>query len=304
MITVVIPLYNKETSVSAAVESVLNQSFQDFEIVVVDDGSTDSGAYVVKSMTDSRIRLIHQPNGGVSKARNTGIREARGRYIAFLDADDEWDKDYLSKIWELIEKYPECKARATNYKLELSGQLQDTVLRKIPFEGDGVLYNYFEIGACSHPPVWTSCTCIDKDILLSIGGFPEGVRSGEDLLTWARVAMKTDFAYSMEPLGLYKMDDSYVLTSTPSRRQDDGDPVGRGLEQLLTENPSKPGLKSYISRWHKMRASTAIRFFNRYECFRETCLSLRFDMCKWETYPFLILPILPKCVLLKLFARK
>lgn len=65
--------------------------------------------------------------------------------------------------------------------------------------------NYFEVAACSHPPIWTSCTCVDKDLLLDIGGFPVGIKSGEDLLTWARIAVKTNFAYSLHPMGFYNM---------------------------------------------------------------------------------------------------
>lgn len=89
MISVVIPLYNKEASITQSLGSVLSQSFQNFEVVIVDDGSTDGSVSIVESMTDPRIRLIKQENGGPSKARNTGVKNARGEWIVFLDADDE-----------------------------------------------------------------------------------------------------------------------------------------------------------------------------------------------------------------------
>lgn len=89
MISVVIPLYNKEASIKQSLMSVLSQSYQDFEVVIVDDGSTDNSVAKVEEIQDSRIRLIRQENGGPSKARNTGVKNAKGDWILFLDADDE-----------------------------------------------------------------------------------------------------------------------------------------------------------------------------------------------------------------------
>ena len=115
MISVVIPLYNKEQYIERAVYSVLSQTFQQFEIVIVNDGSTDGSASVIERMDNPLIRLIHQKNGGVSAARNRGIEEARFEYIAFLDADDEWKENHLEIIAGLISKFPECGVFGTSY---------------------------------------------------------------------------------------------------------------------------------------------------------------------------------------------
>src|SRR5574344_1047459 len=115
MISVVIPLYNKERYIERALRSVLNQTFGDFEIVVVNDGSTDASVSVVEGIEDSRIRIINQKNGGVSAARNRGIEESKYDIVAFLDADDVWKENHLSVIAELIDKYPACGVFATSY---------------------------------------------------------------------------------------------------------------------------------------------------------------------------------------------
>ena len=108
MFSVVIPLYNKQDCIRNTVQSVLNQTFPDFEINIVDDGSTDRSLEIARQFDDPRIRVFSKPNGGVSSARNYGIRQSRKKYIAFLDADDLWYPDYLSEIARLIDKYPGC----------------------------------------------------------------------------------------------------------------------------------------------------------------------------------------------------
>ena len=105
MITIVIPLYNKESQIVDAIQSVFSQSFQDFELIVVNDGSTDNSIEMVKRFVDPRIKLITQKNAGVSAARNHGIKEAKGEFITFLDADDSWEPDFLKTQIYLAKKY-------------------------------------------------------------------------------------------------------------------------------------------------------------------------------------------------------
>lgn len=295
MITIIIPLYNKEASIATALRGVLAQSYQDFEIVVVDDGSTDGGAAVVEQFDDPRIRLIRQKNGGVSAARNRGIAEAKGAHVAFLDADDEWMPEFLEEIAALIAAYPECKARATNYIFNSNGVKSPTILRKIPFAGErGVLTNYFEVASCSHPPVCSICVCIDRDLLQEIGGFPVGIKSGEDLLVWARTAVRTQWAYSMKPLAQYNLGEGYDKKNLPPRRQDEGDPVGKALKEIYQSHPNLVGFRKYLSHWHKMRASTAIRYGERRETLKEVCLSLKYNPLNYKVAMFGVLALLPR----------
>ena len=296
MISVVIPLYNKEQSIASTLQTVLKQTYQDFEIVIVDDGSTDHSVEEVKKVIDPRIRLIHQSNAGVSAARNRGIDEARGEYIAFLDADDEWKPDYLKTQYELTQKYPECSIFACNYEFkDTQGKVTPTIIRKLTFKGeDGILSNYFEVASCSHPPLWTSAVMIKKNVIQSIGGFPVGIKSGEDLLTWARLVCKYHTAYTKISQAIYNLGEGYNKKNLPPRKQDEGDPVGKNLVELYKKNPQICGIKSYISHWHKMRASVAIRYDERKETVYEVFQSLKYNILNVKIISFLILALIPK----------
>ena len=296
MISVVIPLYNKEKQIAHTLQSVFNQTFQNFEVVIVDDGSTDGSVAEVEKLSDSRIRLIHQKNAGVAAARNRGIEEAKGDLIAFLDADDEWKPEYLATQYHLSQKYPDCNVFACNYEFRnIEGKVTPTIIRKLPFTGeDGILSNYFEAASCSHPPLWTSAVMVKKQAIQAIGGFPLGIKSGEDLLTWARLAVKGEIAYSKEVEAIYNLGEGYVLTNLPPRRQDKGDPVGKNLVELYKKNPKICGMKAYISHWHKMRASVAIRYDEKKETVYEVYQSLKYNILNIKIMPFLILALIPQ----------
>lgn len=295
MISVVIPLYNKEKSIASTLRTVLNQTFSDYEIVIVNDGSTDGSVEEIEKVQDDRIRLVHQPNAGVSAARNRGIEEAKGDLIAFLDADDEWKPEYLATQYHLFQKYPECSVFACNYEFrDVSGKVTPTLIHKLPFVGeDGILSNYFEVASCSHPPLWTSAVMVKKQAMQAIGGFPLGIKSGEDLLTWARLSMKGQIAFCKRPLAIYNLGEGYDYTHLPPRRQDRNDPVGRSLLQLYKSHPSVIGLRHYISHWHRMRASVAIRFGERWETVREVMIGLYYNPLNVRLMMFFLLAICP-----------
>lgn len=122
MISIIIPLYNKINRIEYTIKSILCQTIQDFEIVVVNDGSTDQSELVVEKIRDTRIRLINQVNGGPSKARNTGVSEAKGEWILFLDADDELLPNALSVFKSLTLRYPKGKCFACNFYSRRNGK--------------------------------------------------------------------------------------------------------------------------------------------------------------------------------------
>lgn len=295
MISVVIPLYNKEKSIASTLRTVLNQTFSDYEIVIVNDGSTDGSVEEIEKVQDDRIRLVHQPNAGVSAARNRGIEEAKGDLIAFLDADDEWKPEYLATQYHLFQKYPECSVFACNYEFrDVSGKVTPTLIHKLPFVGeDGILSNYFEVASCSHPPICSISVMVKKQVMQAIGGFPVGVTSGEDLLTWARLSINDHIAFCKRSLAIYNLGEGYDYTHLPSRRQDRNDPVGKSLLQLYKSHPSVIGLRHYISHWHRMRASVAVRFGERRETIREVMIGLYYNPLNIRLMMFFLLALCP-----------
>lgn len=301
MISVVIPLYNKKECVAHTLECVLNQTYQEFEVVVVDDGSTDGSAEVVEGFTDERIRLTRQENGGVSAARNRGIKEARSEYVAFLDADDEWKPEHLQTLVGLMEKYPQCGAYSTNYEFKQGEKVKPTILNRIPFEGeDGVLTNYFEVASCSHPPVCTSAVCVKKSLLNEIGGFPVGIKSGEDLLTWTRIAIRTDWAYSLKATAVFCLGEEE--RSQPRRRHVEEDPVGDILTDLGRHN-DVIGLKSYIARWHKMRCMCFLQEEQTRLVWKAGLQSLKYKPTEYKVCIMMLLSLLPQSIVRMMINR-
>jgi len=197
-VSVVIPLYNKGPYIARALNSVLAQTFQDFEVIVVDDGSTDDGAEVVRGFDDPRIRLIQQENQGVSAARNRGIEAARAELVAFLDADDEWMTGHLGTIIRLRRNAPEAGIYATSYIESFSkNEMRKPRFAEIPLKPwEGILPNYFKSCTYGDAPVCSSTACIPKHILIRFGGFQTGFWWGEDTDLWGRIAFNYPIAFS------------------------------------------------------------------------------------------------------------
>lgn len=202
MISVVIPLYNKEEYIYETIQRVLSQTFQQFEIVVVNDGSTDKSVDILRSIDDRRIRLIEKENGGVSSARNRGIKEAKFDYIAFLDADDEWLPNHLEEINRLIQQYGDTAAVfVTNFARRYPNG--DIISNRTPEElTDGIVDNYFRI-VNKKALIHTSCVCITKGSLIATRMFDERISRGEDMDLWMRISKIYKIAYSKEVTEIY-----------------------------------------------------------------------------------------------------
>lgn len=203
--SIIIPLYNKAPYIRKALETVCAQTYRDYEIIVVNDGSTDDSAVVAESYLQHAegicYTIISQDNAGVAAARNRGVKHASGQYMAFLDADDWWDPDYLARMAELIADYPEAGLYASNYVYYKPGKTR--VALNIPTGYINYPKAYYEGSAM---PIWTGATIMPKTVLEEMGGFPLGIKLGEDFLLWAKTALHYKVAFLNEPLAYYNND--------------------------------------------------------------------------------------------------
>lgn len=203
-VSVVIPLYNKAPYIRRAVESALRQSFMSDEVIVVDDGSTDSSAAEVKKIADSHLCLIQQPNAGECAARNRGVAEAKNELVAFLDADDEWKPDFLLHIQRLVNNFPDCGAYATAYEVVSPyGNVEYPSLGHLPpSPWIGIIPDFFKLFQVTLP-FFPSSIAIAKTAYHALGGFPVGVKRGGDLMMWIRLGMRYPVAYSSSRQVIY-----------------------------------------------------------------------------------------------------
>lgn len=218
--SVIIPLFNKRSEVSRAITSVLAQTFQNFEIIVIDDGSTDNGAELVTSCRDPRIHLVQQENAGASAARNRGVAEARGEWVALLDADDEWKPTFLKTVLRLQELFPQAAAFATSYMYCTEGVFDRPRYRHLPSEPwEGIIDNFFRC-SLGDSPLLSSAVMLNKRILDEIGGFPLGQKIAEDLDTWIRIAARYPIAWTSKVEALYYLDTPFSTTKTTKIKND------------------------------------------------------------------------------------
>lgn len=209
MFSIIIPLYNKANYIVKTVQSVLKQTYQQFEIIVVNDGSTDNGFEIVKQIKDSRIRLIQKENGGVCSARNVGISNAKYDYIALLDADDYWDKDFLSEASKLIEDFPQAALWGINFAEIYEGKLIRELPTGLPKGFRGIVEDYFEMpekmGRISDL-FCSSSVVIRKSIFDHTGMFDERLKYSEDIDMWYRIIANFPVAFYDRYMSFYQYD--------------------------------------------------------------------------------------------------
>lgn len=200
--SVIVPLYNKAPYVEKALRSVLAQTFADYELIVVNDGSKDDSLAVAKRVLDgSGAIIIDQENAGVSTARNNGVAASHGDYICFLDADDWWEPRFLERMSWFVDEYSEALLFATNYHYVKNGQ--SVVKLNIPTG----YFNYCKVYSeflCQ--PVWTGAACMPRSIFDEFGGFRPHLKLGEDFDLWIKIALKYKVAFLNEPLANYNQD--------------------------------------------------------------------------------------------------
>ncbi len=207
-ISVIIPVFNGAKTIKETIDSILNQIFQNLELIIIDDGSKDTTLEVVKSFSDSRIKVFSYPNAGLSASRNRGISQAKGEYISFIDADDLWTPDKLESQWKALQKNPQAAIAYswTDYIDESSKFIKSG--RRIKVNGDAfsklLLINFLENG--SNP-------LIRQEAFEKIGGFDESLLAAEDIDMWLRLAANYEFVCVEKPQILYRVSTSSMSTN-------------------------------------------------------------------------------------------
>jgi glycosyltransferase involved in cell wall biosynthesis len=236
--SVIIPLYNKEIEIERALRSVLAQTIRPREIVVVDDGSTDGGPAIVERIAGETplIKLIRQKNAGETAARNRGMSEAGGPWLALLDADDEWRPEFLETMAGLIEEFPGAGLYCSGFEVERGGGLHTgrTPSRR------GVVEDYF--GTAMRGFVATaSSVVLPREVVDQVGGFPAGMRLGGDQYMWTKIALRWQVVFTPDPLAV-------IHAGASNRSAAIYTPESTRFSFLDFYDAENPALNEYIAR--------------------------------------------------------
>ncbi|MGF1578735.1 MAG: glycosyltransferase family 2 protein [Gemmataceae bacterium] len=230
-LSVIVPLYNKRPYVERALASILDQSFSDFELIVVDDGSTDEGHKLVEAAGDPRVRVIRQTNAGPGAARNRGIQEAQGELLAFMDADDEWEPDYLQESWNVLESEPQAATVTHGYFLYPEGKpTTDLWLSRKLTNGVHRLTAETAPLFVVHLLAYMTAqgTVARTEVVRQHGGFYTANRClyGEDSYLWLKVMLTAPVAVRLRPLWRFHVEASALSSNLRKARP---------VEPLLTD---------------------------------------------------------------------
>ncbi len=236
--SIIIPLYNKEHYIENTLKSVLNQTFTDFEILIINDGSTDTSEQKILNFKDDRINYFSKKNEGVSTARNLGIEKATSNYITFIDADDFWYPDFLETIHKGITLFPKEKVFTAAIEIETPKKIfsaQYSIVKKNDYE----IVNFFEASS-KESIICTSCAVFHRNVFEKVGVFDTSIKSGQDTDLWIRIGLKYPIVFSWKILARYVYDENSLSKNkkyTTSKLN---------FLKFIEEEKSNPWLKKYL----------------------------------------------------------
>ncbi len=202
--SIVMPLYNKEKYIRDSVQSVLNQTYKHFELIIVDDGSTDNSAKILQQFDDERVRYIIQENQGETATRNNAMALSKYDYIAFLDSDDFWLSDFLETMNALINEYPNAGAYGCAYlHVPASEKVLQEAEQMDKKRATVLTDNYFDYDHNHSQTLTASTTVIKKKILEKVGMFTPGLRNWGDIDFWTRIGLYYDVAFTEKVCTIY-----------------------------------------------------------------------------------------------------
>jgi len=294
MVSVIIPTYNRAAFVCEAINSVFSQTFKDYEVIIVDDGSTDNTKEVLNSYCRN-IKYVFQENQGASAARNTGLKQSKGNYIAFLDSDDMWLPSKLQKQVNILDRHENVglvysniaycdelgniQSVASKSKMFLSGYLfKEVLLRKV---------------MCGYPPTWLiRKTCFD-----AIGYFDTSLKMSEDRDFSVRIAKQYKIFGIIEPLTLVRQHDpNFRLGRSPAREREYY--YFRFLDKLFRDNKDDPTINKYkkwiISDYNSSAGKNYLREWNSKEARNRFWLSILNNPLNFGSYLYFIFALTGK----------
>lgn len=236
--TIVIPVYNKENFIGKTLESVLKQTYADFEVIIVNDGSTDNSETIIQTFKDRRIQFFSKENEGVAVARNFGIEKAQGDYICFLDADDYWYSNFLETMHSYSQKLPEQKVFACAIKVETENKTfpaNYSIEKKSDFE----VVDFFTASQ-KECVLWTSSSVFHKSVFESVGNFDTNIKKGEDTELWIRIGLQYSIVFLWQILAQYVYDKSSVSRNLTYFFEP------YTFEKYALEEKKNPKLKQYL----------------------------------------------------------
>jgi len=252
--SIIIPLFNKEKDIINTLTSVFNQTFKDFEIIIIDDGSTDKSVDFINKLNDKRICIFSKKNEGVSIARNFGVDKANAAYIAFLDADDYWHENHLDILNSLIKEFPTHKWFASSYEKKHSSKLVSPMNSPILDKGEnwfGEVSNFFNYSYIDCL-TWTSSLCMQKEFYFSLNGFDTKITHGEDTDFWIRAALKEKLIFSNKVTSQHNL-----VSSNRSSKVDMKNRININFDKFSEEEKNNSALKKYLDL---NRYSLAIKY--------------------------------------------
>jgi glycosyltransferase involved in cell wall biosynthesis len=236
--TVIIPLFNKENFIESTLKSVLNQSFINFEVFIINDGSTDKSEGKVLEFKDKRIRYFYKENEGVSSARNFGIHKANSEYLAFIDADDYWYPNFLQEMFDSINRFPDLKVFSGAIEVETSKRIIRSRY-SIVKTADYQIVNYFD-ASFKETVLCSSCVVFHKSVFEKAENFDTQLKSGEDTDMWIRIGLNYPIFFSWKVLARYVYD-VQSLSKNHKTTIDSFD-----FSKYISLEKTNPGLKKFM----------------------------------------------------------
>jgi glycosyltransferase involved in cell wall biosynthesis len=251
--SIIIPLYNKEKFIENTLKSIINQSFTDFEIIIINDGSSDKSEEKVMNFNDSRIRYYLKKNSGVSATRNYGIAKSNSNYITFIDADDYWFTTFLQEMFTNIQKYTQLKVFTAAIEIQTSKKVFPARY-SIKKTNDCEIVNYFDASK-KESVIWTSCAVFHKSIFEQVGNFDTTLKNGEDIDLWIRIGLIYPILFSWKILARYVYDakslsknHQFSIDSINFSKYNDTEKTNIELKKFLDLNRFSLAMKSKLLR--------------------------------------------------------